>query len=234
MTEDKKYNLTAIILAAGTGTRMNCARTKQRIELLGESVLSHTVKSFNAASTVDNIIVVCRAEELDEIKAELSGKYVKFTSQTVGGCCRFESAKLGFSVALRDSRYVAIHDAARCLVTPEQIDSVAMAAFDCGAATASAPITDTLKYAEGGVIDHTVSRYGMYCAQTPQIFESSLYERALNSFSGDPSLITDDNMLVELAGGHIALVDTGRENIKITTKEDLDYAEFILKKRSIQ
>ncbi len=232
MTENKKYGLTAIILAAGSGSRMNSAVHKQRMELCGRSILARAVDSFNRAREVDNIVVVCRADEMEDIRNELKDEFVKLTLLIEGGNTRFESARCGFFAVAECSEYVAIHDAARCLITPDKIDSVAIFAKENGAATAATPVTDTLKRIDGdGKIDQTVSREGLLCAQTPQIFRSDIYARALEAFSGDPLTVTDDNMLVESIGITVVPVDTGRENIKITTSDDLSYAEFLIKKR---
>ena len=227
-----KHKLTAVILAAGSGTRMRSDVAKQSIEICGESVLYRSVAAFNRAREVDDIIVVCRACDIDAVRAELGGDFVKLSLLIPGGNTRFESAQIGFFATEGHSEFVAIHDAARCLITPEQVDEVARCAFATGAATAATAVTDTLKRAgSDGEISETVSRVSMYGAQTPQIFSSELYARALESYEGDGGDITDDNMLVERIGVPVSIVDTGRENIKITTPEDLAYAEFIIMKR---
>ena len=230
--EKYKHKLTAVILAAGSGTRMRSDVAKQSIEICGESVLRRSVSAFNRAREVDDIIVVCRACDIDAVRADLGQDFVKLSLLIVGGSTRFESARIGFFAAEGCSEFVAIHDAARCLITPEQIDAVARAAFDTGAATAATAVTDTLKRVGADrEITETVPRSDLYGAQTPQIFKSELYERALGCYSGDGSEITDDNMLLERIGVPVSVVDTGRENIKITTPEDLAYAEFIIMKR---
>ena len=140
---------------------------------------------------------------------------------------RAESAKLGFLAMNRDNDYVAIHDAARCLVTEKNISDVIKAAFISGAATAATAVVDTLKSAKSGLIDSTVSREGLYFAQTPQVFSRALYAEALRS-ADSLDHITDDNMLVEKIGTKITVVETGRENIKITTKSDLEFAKYVI------
>ena len=123
---------------------------------------------------------------------------------------------------------IAIHDGARCLITPEMINKVLSAAFEYGCASAGARVTDTIKLAENGFITGTVDRDRLYSVQTPQVFSYSVYKDALSVWDKD---VTDDNALVERLGKSVKLVEIGRENIKITTKEDLLYAEYIIKER---
>lgn len=226
-----KGYVTAIILAGGSGSRMSSEITKQRMNICGKSVLWHSVKAFETCEKIDSIVVVCRADEIDWAKDQLVG-FDKIHNIVVGGKTRAESARLGFLAIPAQSDFVAIHDGARCLVTPADIDTVVEFAFENGAATAVAKISDTVKLCEDGFINKTLPREQMYSAQTPQIFSTDIYSRALSVASPDDMVITDDNMLAELLGEKIAIVDIGRENIKITTPADLDFAEFVLRRRS--
>ena len=224
-----KDKVTAIILAAGCGSRMNSEVTKQKINILGRSVLRHSVLAFSACDDIDEIVVVARASEEDFAKSQCVGIDKKFVVVT-GADTRLGSAKIGFSAISDSSRYVAIHDAARCLVTPEMISNVVAYARKCGAATAATPITDTVKRSDvDGFVAATVNRDGLWAALTPQSFEVSLYKQALEALKGaDETLVTDDNMLLEGIGVKVKCVDVGRENIKITRQEDIAYAEYIL------
>ena len=227
-----KPRVCAIILAAGISARMNCDTTKQLIRIAGESVIRHTVRAFIGAETITDIVVVARQDEISLIEKELSDLSDKLMSIVVGGKCRAESAKIGFCEALSIADFVAIHDGARCLVTPEMIDAVVSAAITYGAASAGMPVTDTVKKIDGDlIIKGTVRRDELYFTTTPQVFSTELYERALREYCIDMSLVTDDNMLVEALGVKIKLVDCGRENVKITMAHDLDYAEFLFEKR---
>ena len=222
-------NVTAIILAAGIGSRMASKITKQKMMINGKSLLWHSVNSFVKCSEIDSIIVVCREDEFEWVKEETKN-FSKQISVVVGGKTRAESARLGFNAISQDTNFIAIHDAARCLITSENIEKVVLAAYESNAATAATAITDTLKLTDGGVIKSTVPRNNMFSAQTPQVFSKQIYAQALNlAYSFDE--ITDDNMLVERLGKDITVVDTGRENLKVTTVEDLDYAEFIFRRR---
>ena len=220
----------AVILAAGVGSRMGCETTKQRIEIAGKSVLKHTLLAFEGAKNVHEIVVVCRENEFDFVNNELHG-ICKPARVVKGGKCRAESAFLGFGALSSDVEYLLVHDAARCLITPEEIDKVADAIYNFGAATASVRVSDTLKLCEGGKIVKTVPRDNLRAMQTPQGFSKKIYAEAIAASGTLDETVTDDNMLVEGIGVHPFCVDTSTSNIKITTSHDLELAEFILSKR---
>ena len=229
MSSGKAF-VTAIVLAAGSGTRMGSETTKQKISLLGESILSRTLRAFSECDGVDAIVVVCKDDEKEWARAETENKIDKITSIISGGNSRAESARIGFANIPPETDYVAIHDGARCLITPENINSVIKKALESGAATAAVKATDTVKLCNGGCIVRTLPRDEVVLASTPQIFSRELYQRALNNSSLDG--VTDDNMLVESIGVEISVVDIGKENIKITTPDDIEFAEYIIKRRS--
>ncbi|MBQ7356647.1 MAG: 2-C-methyl-D-erythritol 4-phosphate cytidylyltransferase, partial [Clostridia bacterium] len=175
--------------------------------------------------------IVAREEEIPLIGAEIAD-LKKVRAVVVGGECRAASARLGFLAARDGTDLVAIHDGARCLITPEIINRVVDAAISTGAASAGSPVTDTVKKIDGDMnIISTVNRDELFFTSTPQVFSTELYERALLSYAGDLSLITDDNMILESIGVKVRLVDCGKENIKITTAEDVRLAEFLIEKR---
>ena len=229
MSSGKAF-VTAIVLAAGSGTRMGGETTKQKISLLGESILSRTLRAFSECDGVDAIVVVCKNDEKEWVRAETENKIDKITSIISGGNSRAESARIGFANIPPETDYVAIHDGARCLITPENINSVIKKALESGAATAAVRATDTVKLCNGGGVVATLPRDEVFLATTPQIFSKEIYQRALNNRSLDG--VTDDNMLVESVGVEISVVDIGKENIKITTPEDVEFAEYIIKRRS--
>ena len=225
---NKVLNISAVILAAGSGTRMGADLTKQRMDILGKSVLLHSLIAFDRCEMVRDIVIVTRADEV-EFSRETALGISKPVKIVVGGSTRSESARIGFSSLEQDTDFVAIHDAARCLITPDAICEVISRAIECGAATAAAPVTDTVKrVSEKGTILSTVPRNELWAASTPQVFKTDIYASALNSGDIDA---TDDNMLVENIGVEIACVDVGRENIKITRADDIKYAEYILSER---
>ena len=226
---NKTGHVTALILAAGSGTRMGSEVPKHLIKILGESVIRRTARAFCEADSVDSVIVVCQSEYMDETKKEIED-LSKITAVVEGGKSRMKSASLGFSAIPECADIVAIHDAARCLITPEMINEVTAAARLHGAASAGALVHDTVKSACDGYITSTIDRDGLFLAQTPQAFSVELYRRALGA-AGDVDRHTDDNGLIEELGVPIKCVNTGKTNIKLTTPEDLEYAEFLLMKR---
>lgn len=227
-----EYKTSAIILAAGQGSRMNSDKTKQFITICGKTVLERTVLAFGKSRAVNEIIVVTRKDELDSVKDMiLNLKIKKDLRFTVGGNCRAESARNGFLAISEGADFVAIHDGARCLITPEMIDKVVEAAYKSSASTAVCAVSDTVKSVDSNCkILSTLPREEIYLAQTPQVFSRDVYSAALSSCE-DLSVITDDNMLVEAIGKDIYAVDLGPENIKITTLYDITVAKAILTER---
>jgi len=223
----------AIILAGGNGSRMGGNNVKQNLIIMGESVLMRSALAFDECPYIDSVIAVVRKEDVEDSQRMLSGRIKKLKAVVAGGGCRAESAVIGFSAIEKDVELIAIHDAARCLITPNMISKVVKKAMVTGAATAASSITDTVKRISDGRIVCTENRLELVSAQTPQVFDRSLYERALDSFRGNLEDITDDNMLLEAIGAPISIVDTGKENIKITTPEDFDYAEYLLRRRAL-
>ncbi len=220
--------VTAIVLAAGSGSRMNLKITKQKLAVGNESVLRRTVRIFNECSDIDSIVVVAKEDELSFAKGETCD-FEKVTEITVGGKTRLESAKLGFDAIPEKTDFVAIHDAARCFITADMISSVVRDAKEYGAATASCKITDTVKKVNpDGVIESTLPRGEIVLVQTPQVFKVDLYKRAVENVDLSDVSITDDNMLLENIGIYPYSTDTGKYNIKITTQEDLVFADFLL------
>ena len=229
----KDYFTAAVVLAAGSGSRMGMDLTKQRISICGKSVLRHSLEAFESAELVDTVVIVCREDELDFAKAESIG-LKKISKIVIGGNCRAESSKNGFLAIPEEAKFVMFHDAARCLISSDDINSVAKAAYECGAATASQKITDTIKECNSDdTVKRTVQRETLRSVQTPQAFSVSNYKNALGNISALDASITDDNSIVESLGVKIKCVDTDALNIKITRSSDLELAEFILGKRSL-
>ena len=217
---------TAILLAAGSGTRFDPKQTKQTHLLLGKSVLRRSAEALAASTLVDALVVVVREDEVGFAEGELVslGKPYKVV---VGGKTRKESAAIGFANIPEESTEVIIHDAARCLIRAESVAEVISTVRECGAASAVSAVNDTVKQLnESGRIVTTVDRSHLCLAATPQGFSVPLYRRALMS----EIEVTDDNMLVEHLGVCIQPVFVS-ENIKITTREDMLYAEFLLERR---
>jgi 2-C-methyl-D-erythritol 4-phosphate cytidylyltransferase len=203
---------------------------KQNMLLLGKTLAERCVSIFSECRDVDSIVLVVRAEDIENA-TRLKDKYPKISTVVCGGAVRAESAAIGFSAVDARADFVAIHDAARCLITADAVSAVLSAAFEYGAATAASQVTDTLKMTDGdGVILSTVPRDNMYRSETPQVFKRDLYAEALKH-NENKAGITDDNMLLEAIGVRVKCVNIGICNLKITTPDDFLLAEFLLERR---
>lgn len=231
--DPKNYFNSAIIAAAGSGTRMKSDIPKQMIMLDGMPVIARTVETFEKCSFIDEIIIVTSDECMSQIM-EYCDMYSwkKIKAITLGGATRTESVTAGFKLISDKSDYVFIHDAARCLVTDDIIRRVAEQAYIYKAATAAEKITSTLKQEKkGGFIADTLDRDTIWAAQTPQVFRTELYRAASYLCYEEGFTATDDCMLAEHCGFSVKLVDCGHENIKLTSPLDLVLAKAILDMR---
>ena len=228
--EEKKRFNSAVILAAGNGTRMNDDRAKQFIEIRGLPVLVRSAMAFEQSPEIHEIVVVTRAADIEGCTKILRDHGItKLTRVIAGGSTRQESAKLGFDAVNPACDYVAIHDAARCLVTPDNIEAVMETAYVSGSAACASRVVDTIKKTNGAnTITETIDRENTWLVQTPQVFMADMYRAAAYMAVKDHVVATDDCMLCERLGFQVKLVDTGRFNIKVTYPEDITMAEMIL------
>ena len=230
---EEKYPTAAVILAAGSSTRMGAKKSKQFLTVNNVPVLAHTLMAYQNCPHIRQIIVVARQEDFREIVA-LRKEYgiKKLVKLVAGGKTRQESAKRGVAQIDPSIRYVAIADGARCLTTPEQISKVCRRAYAYRAASAAHLISSSVKRASAlGTIAESVDRTGLWSAQTPQVFHTALYQAALYKAANDRFTATDDNELIQHLGYEVKLVECGRENIKITTPDDLTFAKMVLDAR---
>ncbi len=232
-TPHPKNYTSAIIAAAGLSERFGGDVTKQMTELRGVPLLIHTLKAYEAAECIHEIIIVAKLNEIHAWE-ELCRKYgiSKVKKIIQGGYTRQESVLCGLDAVDKKSKFVAVGDGARCLITPQQITSVCRAAYKYKAATAAHRSTDTVKLADKkGFIDTTVDRDTVWLAQTPQVFKTKLYRAAAYTALKKGFTATDDNSLIENIGYPIRLVECGAQNIKITTRDDLAVANGVLEER---
>ncbi len=230
----EKYYTTALIAAAGSSTRMGQGISKQLLEIDGVPVLARTLLAFEAATTVTDIILIARREDFEAFAA-LAKRYhiTKLRKITQGGETRQISVRRGLAVVSPKTRFVAIADGARCLITPEQIDAVNRTAYRTDAASAAVPATDTVKIVDkhSRTID-SPDRSTVWLAQTPQTFSLSLYRAAAYYAKETDFSATDDTSLMENIKRSVTLVNCGPENIKITTPADIYLARAILTRRA--
>lgn len=226
---DNNLFTTAIILAAGSGERFGGSVRKQMTLLAGKSILHRSVEAFYYCNEISAIVVVINPEDAELVKNDLLFASKKIHAIVNGGEDRASSAKKGFFAIPNVTKYVAIHDAARCMIDSGSISDVVKKAYETGAASAASLVTDTVKKIESGKITSTISRDDLVLAQTPQVFSKELYESALSD--NCHGYYTDDNMLVEKKGISITPVFLNCPNIKITTRSDLDFAKFLISKK---
>ena len=224
--------LSAIIVSAGSSQRMG---TDKLFALLGDKpVVVHTLQAFEGAACVDEIILVGRDDRLAELRELVDRAGFKKVRHVVsGGVHRQDSVRVGMDLLASGAGYVAVHDAARPLITAEKIGRVFAECQIHGAAALAEPITDTLKRAdEECFVCGGVDRSGLYAMQTPQIFSRDLLVRAYETVAANQLLITDEVSAVEHLGAKVLLVPNDEFNPKITYPRDLLLAESILRGRS--
>lgn len=220
----------AIIVAAGDSTRMGGKLSKQLIPVNGHPAIEYTLKAFQNCSLIDEIIVAARSADIDDIAA-IAFEFRKVTTVTAGGATRMESVSRGVRAADKRATHYAIHDGARVLIKPIQIKKVLDAAFVYGAAALGTPLTDTVKViGDDNTILSTPDRSAMWAVQTPQVFEKTLYKRALENALTDHLSVTDDCAMVEALGEKVHVIQGEYSNIKLTTPVDIAIAEALLAK----
>lgn len=224
---EKKNTASAIIVAAGNGTRMNSDKSKQLLEICRKPLVAHSLIAFENSPHIGEIVIVTRETDIlvmSDIVREFN--ISKVTDIVKGGSTRAESVKIGILHAKND--FVAIHDGARPCVKPQNIEDTLSAAFKSGAAALGCRVCDTLKLAdENNFIVKTVSRENLWQIQTPQVFERGLLLKAYET--ADIKTATDDCMLVESMGVKVTIVEGDKSNIKVTFPGDVSLAEAVLK-----
>jgi 2-C-methyl-D-erythritol 4-phosphate cytidylyltransferase / 2-C-methyl-D-erythritol 2,4-cyclodiphosphate synthase len=222
--------VTAIIAAAGDGRRMAADVPKQFIEIGGLSLLQHSVNAFCRVARITDIIVVTRADAVEDVVRTISTGG-RAAAVVAGGATRQESVAAAFDRVAPGSAYVLVHDAARPFVTPDLIERTLDAAIESGAAIAALPARDTVKQAvasEGRpFVARTIPREEVYLAQTPQAFRRDILAAAVE-LGRRGTAGTDEAALAELAGSSIRLVDGDVRNFKVTTASDLELSRGLL------
>lgn len=221
----------ALVVAAGNSSRMGGVN-KLLEPLDGVPVLARTLQALQAAGWVDEIVVATRETDIITI-SQLCRTYeiTKATKVIRGGESRSHSALLAAIEADSRAEFLAVHDGARPLATPELIDAVIEKATHCDAAVPAIAVKDTIKVFHDEVVERTLNRATLVAVQTPQVFEASLLKAALQSALDQGAEITDDCSAVERLGKVVYLTEGSEENIKITTPADFVLAEAILHAR---
>lgn len=219
MSEQTGFS-SAVIVAGGSGSRMG--RPKQMLPLGGKPVLVRTVEAFLQTPEIKEIVVVTPTENRAELQKRFPG--IVFADP---GKTRLLSVKNGFLKTSAASQLVAVHDGARPLVESAHISACLQAARQYGAAVLAVPVKDTVKVCEGGFVQNTLDRAILWAAQTPQCYRRPVLAEALEKF-GQEEGATDESQLVEKLGIKVRVVPSSYKNNKITTPEDLIFAEALL------
>jgi 2-C-methyl-D-erythritol 4-phosphate cytidylyltransferase len=221
----------AIIAAAGQGTRLAGKTPKQFLELAGVPIIFHTLKAFEQCEVIEEIIVVIPTQDSAGFLS-FANKYNlrKLAKVVPGGATRAESVLRGLE-AVREvtAEIIAVHDAVRPFVTPDEITRTVEAARLEGAAILVSTPVDTMKEVRDGMVVRTLKRAELRNALTPQCFRYKLLRHAYDQTDVSDPELTDESSLVERLRVRIATVEGSARNIKITRPEDLTLAEAMLK-----
>jgi 2-C-methyl-D-erythritol 4-phosphate cytidylyltransferase len=224
--------VSAVIVAAGRGVRMQSDTRKQYLQVAGRPVLVHTLLKFDVCPLIDHICLVVPDDDLDFCRHRLlADEPIKKTVQFVaGGRHRQQSVYNGLKSLGRKEGLVAIHDGVRPLVDPLLITACIRAAETSGACAPGIPAYDTIKRVSGeGTIAGTVERKGLWFIQTPQVFRYAVITEAHDRALRDGYVGTDDASLIERLGFPVTLISGSKSNIKVTTAEDLAMAAALLR-----
>ncbi|WP_296135395.1 2-C-methyl-D-erythritol 4-phosphate cytidylyltransferase [uncultured Eubacterium sp.] len=221
---------TAVILAAGNGTRMKTKDSKLLLKINGKTVLERSVNAFLNISDVDEVIVVAREKDIPAFSDILTDERVSFV---VGGDTRQQSVMNAVDV-IDDCELIIIHDGARPLIKSEDIENTIRAAKENKAAAVGVFVKDTVKVVDkNGFVVSTPDRSTLFAVQTPQIFDFELYKNAAQNAREKGFDFTDDCQLVESFNQKVKTVVGSYSNIKITTPDDIVLAENLLKNEAL-
>jgi len=221
-----------LLVAGGMGVRLGTSEPKALVTIGGTPLFVHTLRPFHALGLLSEAVVVAPEAHVSVFQ-DLVDHEFDASSITVipGGRERQDSVNAGLNHLSPSTKIVVIHDAARPFVTESIISNAINAAQKSGAATVAVPCTDTILVAtEENLLANTPDRKDLWACQTPQVFSVAVIKEALRKASAEGYLGTDDASLVNRTGGNVQLVRGSPHNIKITTPEDLEYAEYLLTK----
>lgn len=220
-----------VIVAAGTGSRMNMGINKQFIKLEGKEIIAYTIEKFYNNSNIEDIVVVIKEDESEFFKKEILDKYnFKNVKIAYGGKERQDSVYNGLKLLDEKCDVVLIHDGARPFVSDKIIDKSIEEAKEHKAIVVGVPVKDTIKVIDNdkNIVD-TPNRSVLWAVQTPQTFDYNILIDAYKDAFKNKFYGTDDAMLVERIGYKVKMLEGSYNNIKITTQEDLNIGSQILR-----
>ncbi len=226
--------VSAIIVAAGSGSRLGLGQAKAFIPLNGRPLLYYSLVAIARVAAISEAVIAVPADTESAAQQEALKAGLQIPVKvTAGGAERQESVRIALALTSAESDVVIVHDAARPFAEPRLFEACADLAARTGGAIAAIPVSDTLKRAADGTITATVQRAGLYQAQTPQAFRRDLLIQAHERAVRERIRATDDADLVEQVGGRVALVEASALNLKITTPADLQLALAICASGSV-
>jgi len=221
-----------VIVAAGRGSRMGTKESKQYLQLGHKPILIHTLENFQQMTFVNDIIIVVGPDDIARIKQWcVEYDISKCNTVIAGGTERQDSVYLG--VQRVSTPWVMVHDGVRPFVTEQAVKACCAAAQQHDAAVLAVPVKDTIKQVDtNGIITATPDRKSLWAIQTPQAFRHELLLQAHEKAKQEQFLGTDDAMVVEWFGAKVVVAQGEYTNIKITTPEDLPWAEQLLSQQA--
>ena len=226
MTVPTDFFASVVIVAGGNGSRMG--RPKQLLPIGGKPVVVRSIEAFQKCPHVREIVVVT-----PEQNREVIARYVQDVVFADPGQTRLESVKNGVARVSTSADVIAVHDGARPFVNPAHIERSLQTALEKGAAVLAVPVKDTVKEAQNEIVARTLDRSKLWAAQTPQCYRREILTQALEKFAGQKDA-TDESQLVEKLGVAVQLVAADYTNFKITTPEDLIFAEALVNTTNYQ
>lgn len=226
--------VSAIIPAAGKGTRMGKSINKQYISLDKKTILTHTIIAFDKCQYIDELLIVIAPNEEKLFKDKVLKEYKikKPYKLVIGGETRQESIYNAIKTVSDETTIISVHDGARPLVSNKEIINTIIGAKEYGGCVLGVPVKETIKQSDkDGFVLATVERSTLYNIRTPQTFNAALLKEAYDFANKEGIIGTDDSCLVEEYGSKVKIIKGSYNNIKITTPEDLIYAQEILSVR---
>ena len=222
-----------MIVAAGNSVRFGGETPKQFVMVAGAPLLAWTIVRFEMAKRIDDIVLVVAEDRLEQVLDSINDEQrpTKVVKAIAGGATRQQSVLNGLESLPESTELVAIHDGARPLTAPHDIDAVVQAASVHRAAILASRISDTVKRVDDSQIVATLDRNHLWLAQTPQVFERELILSAHRRAAHEGIDVTDDAALVEAVGHRVHVVESTSPNLKVTTPDDLRIVEALLKGR---
>jgi 2-C-methyl-D-erythritol 4-phosphate cytidylyltransferase len=229
--------IAAIIPAGGSGLRMGYKTPKPYLTFDSLPIIVHTLRIFQESDLIDDVYLVVQESDKKYAQEQIVKTYAlsKVRALVSGGKERQDSVRNALSCLHHEHEIVVIHDGVRPFLEKDILERAILIAIKEGAAVAGMPVKDTIKLSNSiGYIEKTIDRESLFLIQTPQVFKKEMIVKAYETAYREHYYGTDDSSLVERLGIPVKLVEGSYENIKITTQEDLQLAEFIAQRRKCE